>query len=127
MGGDRRPETFPRALRLRKRRDFTRVQRRGDRIVLSNLIVVHRTGGVRPVEGPRFGLTVSKKVGNAVVRNRTKRRLREAIRKIYARDDALSGVDIVFIARPSAATASAAELHAQVDQAMTRIRIPNAR
>lgn len=83
---------------------------------------MHRSDDVRPVAGPRFGLTVSKKVGNAVVRNRTKRRLREAIRRLYARDDALEGLDIVFIARPSAAGADGATLHRQVEAAFARIR-----
>jgi ribonuclease P protein component len=122
LSGDRRPETFPRSLRLRKRHDFTRVQRRGERVVLPNLIAVHRQGGVRPEPGPRFGLTVSKKVGNAVVRNRTKRWLREAIRRVYARDDGLSDTDVVFIARPSAAGASGAEILHQVETAFARIR-----
>jgi len=65
---------------------------------------------------------VSKKVGNAVVRNRTKRRLRESIRRIYAREDGLSGTDVVFIARPSAARASCEQLHDQVESALSRIR-----
>ncbi|MEZ4321313.1 MAG: ribonuclease P protein component [Myxococcota bacterium] len=122
MSGERRPETFPRSLRLRKRRDFTRVQRSGGKVVSNDLVVVHRARGERSVEGPRFGLTVSKKVGNAVVRNRTKRRLREAIRRVYARDDGLSGTDVVFIARPSAARASGADLFLQVESALSRIR-----
>ena len=35
--------------------------------------------------GPRVGFTVTKKVGNAVVRNRIRRRLREALRRVAAR------------------------------------------
>ena len=46
----------------------------------------------------RFGLTASRKVGNAVVRNRAKRRLREIIRD-YPDKDKLTGMDLVFIAR----------------------------
>ena len=46
----------------------------------------------------RLGLTVSRKVGNAVARNRAKRRLREAVR-IFDGVEKLKGLDIVLIAR----------------------------
>ncbi|MEE8354085.1 MAG: ribonuclease P protein component [Dehalococcoidales bacterium] len=49
----------------------------------------------------RLGFSVSKKVGKAVVRNKVKRRLREILRPVPLRP----GRDIVFIARPAAATA----------------------
>ncbi len=49
----------------------------------------------------RYGFSVSKRVGNAVVRNRVKRRLRGALWSI----DVQEGWDVVFIARPAAATA----------------------
>jgi ribonuclease P protein component len=49
---------------------------------------------------PRFGITVSRRVGNAVVRNRVKRWIREVLRQ---RGSAIAGAwDIVIIARPSA-------------------------
>lgn len=48
---------------------------------------------------PRYGLTVTRKVGNAVVRNRIRRRLREAIRTSAGADMA-SGFDYVIVARP---------------------------
>ena len=48
--------------------------------------------------GPRFGLTVTRKVGNAVERNRIKRRLREAIR-LKAAADMADGIDYVVVAR----------------------------
>ena len=67
---------------------------------------------------PRFGLTVSKKVGNAVTRNRVKRWLREAIR--FTRGG-LTGFDVVFIARPSAATAGASLLRDEVADALRRL------
>lgn len=53
-------------------------------------------------DGFRLGLTVSRKVGNAVVRNRAKRRLREIVR-LYEHPAKLKGWDIVLIGRTSAA------------------------
>jgi ribonuclease P protein component len=61
----------------------------------------------RPVapgkEGPRFGVTVSRKVGGAVVRNRVKRWVRESCRRIQPEFPA--GLDLVVVARPSASRA----------------------
>lgn len=60
----------------------------------------------------RIGLTVSRKVGKAVVRNLVKRRLREIFRKNKARIPA--GMDLIFIARREAATASFAALTEEI-------------
>lgn len=49
-------------------------------------------------EPPRYGLTVTRKIGNAVVRNRIRRRLREAIR-LHAGADMAPGFDYVIVAR----------------------------
>lgn len=71
---------------------------------------------------------VSRKVGNAVVRNRVRRRLREALRA-RVRDRGLSpggpsGVDLVIIARPEAAEAGYAELRDSLDRALERSSFP---
>ena len=70
--------------------------------------------------GSRVGLTVSRKVGGAVVRNQVKRWLREAVR--HERAELVGDWDVVLIARPSAATAGAVRLRAQVRRALRRIR-----
>lgn len=57
------------------------------------------TGGTR---GPRIGFTVTKKIGNAVVRNRIRRRLREAVRRAAAHAE--PGTDYVIVARKAALT-----------------------
>lgn len=99
---------FPKSLRLRKRAEFRRAQAGGKRAVSANLVVLWIDNGG---PGARFGLTVSRKVGNAVVRNRVKRWLREAIRH---ERHGLTGVDVVFIARGGAATAGLASLSDEV-------------
>jgi len=69
----------------------------------------------------RVGLTVSRKVGVAVVRNQVKRWLREAVR--HEREKLASGCfDVVIIARPSAAKVGATALRAQVRRSFRRLR-----
>lgn len=72
------PEAFPKSRRVLKRRDFVRIQHQGLRIYGSRLIFQFTPNRAPRV---RLGLTVSKKIGNAVVRNRIKRWLREAFRR----------------------------------------------
>jgi len=66
----------------------------------------------------RVGLTVSSKVGNSVVRNRVKRKLREAARHELS---VLPKVDLVVVARQSAKDASVAELRRWLKNAARRI------
>ncbi|GAB3943201.1 ribonuclease P protein component [Corynebacterium tapiri] len=71
-------------------------------------------------EGPRFGLVVSKSVGNAVTRHATSRRLRHAA---YALIPTLpTGYDIVLRALPAAAGASTPELQRQLERAVEKLQ-----
>lgn len=69
---------------------------------------------------PRLGFTVTKKIGSAVVRNRIRRRLREAARQVFP-DGALSGFDYVAIARPAALTADFSALLDDMKRALLRL------
>lgn len=91
--GDQR---FRREHRLRLRTDFDRVYRRR-RSVSDALLVVY--GCENGLEHPRLGLSVSRKVGGAVLRNRWKRLLREAFR--LNRVELPSGIDLIVAPRPA--------------------------
>lgn len=72
---------FPASQRIRKRGEFREVQSHGRRVVTQHFVflIFRRTDAVTGA-APRLGITASRKVGNACVRNRAKRLIREAFR-----------------------------------------------
>lgn len=74
---------------------------------------------------PRFGFTATKKLGNAVTRNRIRRRLKEAVR-LVAPGAASAGCDYVLIAREAAATRPFAALERDLAAAFAALRAPGA-
>ena len=119
-------EDFSRDDRLRQRREFEECYASGARVSGRHVQVF-----VLPARGPRartrLGISASRRVGGAVVRNRVRRRLREIFRRTRA---ALlsSPVSLVVNARPSAATATFRELAedyaASVRRALSRLPRP---
>jgi ribonuclease P protein component len=112
-----RDESFPRRLRLQQRREFLRVQRSGVKHHTRYFLVfvapsalrrrgpapapvatVPLVGGELP--GTRLGVTVTRKVGKAVKRNRIKRLVREAFRR--ERHALPPGLDMVWVAKRDA-------------------------
>jgi ribonuclease P protein component len=67
----------------------------------------------------RLGFTVTKKVGNAVVRNRTRRRLREAAR-LLLRDAPVTGADLVLVGRDKTRARPFTALIEDMRQALAR-------
>lgn len=68
----------------------------------------------------RLGLSVSRKVGNAVTRNAVRRRLKEIFHAALA-DDLPEGLDLVVSARPGAAVASFQELSGEFGKALRKL------
>lgn len=105
---------------------FATTVRRGRRAGSATLVVHFASGQARPASPgpapgtpPQVGLVVSKAVGNAVVRNQVKRRLRHLARERL--DTLPDGSLLVVRARPAAATASYGELASDLDRSLARV------
>lgn len=113
-------EQFPKANRIRTQEEFRRLYqkaRRRDTGALRVLVLPNQFARIR------LGLSVSRKVGNAVKRNRVKRRLREIVRKrqsawLAALQDSTLGLDLVIQAKPQASRSTFPDLESQIEQAV---------
>jgi ribonuclease P protein component len=110
------PLRLPRAARLRTGRDFTRLKTRGRRLV-SGCLILNWLGGSEG-EARRLGVVTSRKVGEAVARNRARRLLREAYRR--HQHEFPAPLDLVLVARPSIAGRSLAEVERDFQTAVRR-------
>ena len=119
----------PQLGRLKKRSDFLRVARAGRKWATAGLILQalkrpgtagSAAGGECLPESLRYGLTASRKVGNAVTRNRARRRLRtlsQEILPVHGRP----GTDYVLIARRETPTRAYRSLTSDLETALVRI------
>ncbi|MAE94756.1 MAG: ribonuclease P protein component [Deltaproteobacteria bacterium] len=103
-------ERLRRRERLRSSKDFRRVNRTGRRSSGRHFVIVSAKG--REPGLTRLGLAVSRRVGNAVQRNRVKRRVRSWFRR--ERGNVPEGLDLVVIARRGAADRSGSEVAAEL-------------
>jgi ribonuclease P protein component len=112
--------------RLKRRADFLRVAAKGRKAPVHGLVL---QALARPDEAPaRIGFTVTRKIGNAVARNRARRRLKEAARLLLRGTD-LAGVDLVLIGRDATARRPFADLIDDIGRALakTGVTLPEGR
>ena len=82
--------------------EFRKVYQDGNKLVLSCFVIyyiVHQSGGIK------YGVTVTKKLGNAVTRNRIKRRLRAVVMAAFSKIPNDLNLEIVLVARKYSLTA----------------------
>ena len=94
------PETnfhFPRKLRLLRTADFYRVYKQKHSVAIGPLIIYGAEQTIS-LSHPRIGISVSRRVGNAVVRNQWKRRLREAFRQVRSQV-VENNIDVIVVVR----------------------------
>jgi ribonuclease P protein component len=103
---------------LRRREEFLAVARQGKKWAATRLILQCAPGA----SGIRYGLTASRAVGKAVIRNRAKRRLRVVAREILP-DHGAAGYDYVLIARSAAAICSFADLRRDLITALRKLGV----
>lgn len=110
---------LPRAVRLLRPADFTRVYGR-KRSAAAGPVVVYAAPNRCADGGVRLGLSVSRRIGGAVVRNRWKRALREAFRVVRA--ELPAGNDLVVVVRSGQAPQGAAATRALRDSLVALVR-----
>lgn len=103
--------------RIRQRRDFLAAAKALSCAMPGMIVQMRARADDLP---PRVGFTVTKKVGNAVARNRIKRRLREAARLTLA-SHARPGHDYVLIGRAATAKRLFKDLQSDIVAALTRL------
>lgn len=109
------PGTAPE--RLRRRADFLRVSAKGRRVAVHGLVLQALSRGDDCAA--RVGFTVTKKVGNAVTRNRIRRRLKEVTRLVLQQRPVV-GVDLVLIGREATTGRPFAELMGDLGRALNK-------
>jgi ribonuclease P protein component len=107
-----------RKFRLRSSIDFKRVRRLGKSYAHPFIVLIKHPN---EVEISRFGVAASRSIGNAVQRNRAKRRIREVIRPRIP--NIHPGWDLIFLARRPINNASQSDLQAAIDQLIHRAKI----
>lgn len=110
--------SFPVLARIRRSEEFQKLRRHGRRLETRNFLIFYT---LTSTDAKRLGLTVSRKVGNAVVRNQVKRRVREFFRT--RRPCLRAGLDLSVVARPGAGLLDQSLLEEELTTALLRLAL----
>ncbi len=109
--------------RLKRRADFLRVARLGQKIATPGMVVqAWNRPGAAGAAGLRVGFTVTRKVGGAVVRNRVRRRLKAAVGEVVS-GAMTPGIDLVVIGRAGTAARNFTSLVKDLQKALKRLGV----
>ena len=108
-------QTFERFRRIRRSSEYERTRLEGKRYHSAHFVVIVNPGR----DFSRLGLTVSRKVGNAVCRNRIKRQLRDLFRNNYKRFSTI--LDISIIAKRQAGSLSRLQMDRELLTVFARL------
>ena len=109
-----------RNFRLTRSEDFKRVRRDG-KSYAHPLVVLIALNSESDQPRVRVGVAAGRTVGTAVIRNRTKRLLREVMRTLLP--NIASNLDLILIARPGLASATLEDTHQAIDNLLKRAKI----
>ncbi|MGI9507311.1 MAG: ribonuclease P protein component, partial [Geminicoccaceae bacterium] len=115
------PAVADKVVRLKRRFEFLAVAATGRRWIAPSFVLQvgpSTDAGIAESPGVGLGFTATKRIGNAVARNRAKRRLREAARLLASH--AVPGHDYVLIARPEVLTCAFQTLLEDLEEAFSR-------
>ena len=122
-------KNFPRTARILKHATFENVYQNGKKVFSQQMILFYMLRvseqclpGVVAAAGPRVGLTVGKKLGGAVERNRIKRRMRAAVASALNELGGDLAVDVVINARKTVLQSDFAALQHEVRKAFVTVR-----
>ncbi|MFI3210854.1 MAG: ribonuclease P protein component [Peptostreptococcaceae bacterium] len=96
---------------LRKDKEFRKVYQRGKSFANKYLVIYIMKNNL---DDNRLGISVSKKIGKAIIRNKVKRRIREAYRLHIDEKLTINGYDIIFIARKPSSDCSYTDIEKSV-------------
>lgn len=105
---------------MAKREDFNKVYRQGKSVANQQFVLYYKKRQVKPgEEAPfRLGVSVSKKLGNAITRNRLRRVMKEIVR-LHA-EQVEEGIDFILIARKPVVEMEYAEIEKSIIHVMKR-------
>lgn len=114
--------SFSKDCRIHKHATYQLLFRKGRRIALPHFVIYYIENDK---QYSRLGCTVSRKVGNAVIRNRCKRQLKEYFRTI--RPYLISNIDLSIVARPLSAGLSSLQLRKEITEGLRSFLLVNQR